>query len=289
MEKNVLLKLIDPTKTTIDSNGIYVTNKILSTEASASKKVWENIYSYSLKTLIKDLQEFTKDKLNDHLFYIDNCYSFNPSTIYLEIGCGPAYIGNYLAANTNCYFVGIDINYPMLITLKEYFDSVGFDKYILIHGDIFNIPIKDSTVDFIYGGGVIEHISNTVEVLKESHRILKPSGISFNTVPAMNMWWFLRFFRNIPDLPVLRQVFEYIHIKLLHNIILNKFYGYELSFTINKLRKIHLESGFSKIKITPFAFHPSTNKLRNRILRNLYFYFQKNSLTTAIYLVCARK
>ena len=175
------------------------------------------------------------------------------------------------------FYIGIDFNYQMLLTVKKYFENKGFKKYLLIHGDIKNMPIKDSSIDFIYGGGVIEHFPNTDIVLKELHRVLKINGVSFNTVPCFNFSWIaLRSFANIPSAPaLLKKVFEYIHIKILKNTILDKFYGYELSFTRNSLRKLHESNGFKNIIIGPFTCHPSIRKLRNPILRKLYFNVQR--------------
>ena len=288
MKSTLPRQLLDTSKVFLDSNGIYISKNLLSEDASTSKEIWEGIYDYSVDVLVEDLKKFNKDKLEDHLSYIDKYGNFNSDSVYLEIGCGPAYIGNYLATTKNCYFVGIDINYSMLLVLKEYFDSIGFEKYFLIHGEIIDIPLLDSSVDFIYGGGVIEHVSNTSKVLKESYRILKPLGVSFNTVPSLNLWWIFRFFRNIPSVPFARQLFEFIHIKLLRNFVLNKFYGYELSFTVPQLRQLHLSNGFAEVVVTPFAFHPSVSKLSNKLLRRIYFFLQGN-VYTAIYLACARK
>jgi hypothetical protein len=52
---------------------------------------------------------------------------------------------------------------------------------------------------------------------------------------------------NIPDFPVIKQLAEFVHIKLLKGK--HMYFGYELSFTKSKLEKVHKLAGFSKIKI----------------------------------------
>ena len=185
--------------------------------------------------------------------------------------------------------MGIDFNYEMLVTLKHYFDEKGYKKYILICDDINNMPLKDNSVDFIYGGGVIEHFKDTNNILKESYRVLKTGGVSFNTVPAFNLWWILRFYNNIPDILILRQILEFIHLKLLKGQILERYYGYELSYTLCRLKKLHQYNNFREIKASSFAIHPSQDKSINPILDNVYYILQNNIFTGAVYMVYGKK
>ena len=171
------------------------------------------------------------------------------------------------------------------ILIKKYFDEKGYKRYILIHADINSMPIKDNSVDYIYGGGVIEHFPDTEHILKESYRILKKGGVSFNTVPAFNLWWMLRVFYTIPAHSKLRKFFEYIHINLLKNKILEKNSGYELCFSQNQLVKLHEKLGFKNNQTGEFAFHPSSTRLKNKLLRKIYYIIQKNRITTAIYFI----
>ena len=285
----------------IDQNGILHSEYLRDPETLHSKNVWEKIYNFDMDAFKKDRDDFFRSKLEDHINHIRKSYVFNPSSICLEIGSGPAYIGEYIMKEFDSFYAGIDFNYEMLLTVKKYFDQKGFKKYLLIYGDIKNMPVKDNVIDFIYSGGVIEHFPNTGLVLRELYRVLKAGGVSFNSVPCFNFSWiFLRSFANIPSTgaatnggpsaPIfLKKVFEYIHIGLLKNKILDKFYGYELSFTRNSLRKLHERNGFKDITIGPFACHPSIRKLRNPILRKLYFNVQKSGLTSFFHYVFAKK
>jgi ubiquinone/menaquinone biosynthesis C-methylase UbiE len=283
------MDILDKTKVKLDKNGIWIADVSLPEEASVSQSAWEKIYNYDLEKLVRDRKNFNRDKLTDHVDYINNSYKFTSQTNYLEIGCGPAYIGEYLMKAYDCRFIGVDFNYPMLLTLKKYLDKRGYRKYLLIYADINNMPIKNDTIDFIYGGGVIEHAPDTGHIIKELYRVLRKGGVAFNTVPAFSLWWATRFFNNIPSVGGLKKIFEFIHLKLFRSKILGKYYGYELSFTVDSLRKLHKAIGFFDIKIGAFAFHPSVSKLRNVFLRNLYYKIQSSNITTAMYFVSAKK
>ncbi len=119
--------------------------------------------------------------------------------------------------------------------------------------------------------------------------MLKTGGISYNTIPALNLWWFTRFYNTIPDLPILKNIFEFILVKVFKGKALKKHWGYQQAFTKYRLKKLHKDVGFKDIVVGPFAFHPSDGKLKSRFLRNVAYKIRCWSLLTAIYFVYARK
>lgn len=282
-------KILDKKKLKKDKQGIWTTNLKLTPETKSSQIIWEKIYYFNLRDFKKDRKDFFANKLQDHFSYIKSTFEFNPKTIYLEIGCGPSYIGECLMKYYNCFFIGVDFNYQTLVILKNYLEKLNYKKFILIHADINKLPIKSNTIDFIYGGGVIEHFKNPNIVQKELYRVLKKNGIAFNTVPAFNLFWPMSMKKNIPSYPILKQLFEFIHINLLNKKMLNKYHGYELSFGIRQLKNMHKRIGFKSSIAGAFAFHPSSRRLKNRFLRSAYFYLSKNSLISPIIYIAAKK
>lgn len=284
-----LNKIIDFEKAKFDDNGILLTNSIYTNEILTSKLTWESIYNYSIDDLKKDRDDFDENKLKDVVSYLDRIYNFNKNTFYLEIGCGPSHIGEYVMKTHDAIFIGVDFNYSLLLILKKYLDKKGYKKYLLICGDINGMPIKDNSIDFIYGGGVIEHFSNTNNIIKETNRILRERGVMFNTVPALNLSWFLRIIDTIPSLPILKNLFEFIQIKLFKNKILNKHSGYQLAFTKKELINLHKNNNFYDVGVGNFSCHPSKHRLRNKLLRALYFKLQKINQITTIYYITGSK
>lgn len=280
---------LDTDKVKQDKNGIWISKLHLTDEVKTSQKAWQEIYSFKDTIFNEDRDNFNKTKLKDHLSYIEQAYTFSKKTLYLEIGCGPAYIGEYLMEKYNCHFIGVDFNYPFLVILKKYLDKKGYKNVTLIYADINDMPIKKNSIDFIYGGGVIEHSKNTDHILQSLYSVLTPKGVSFNTVPALNCWWLLRCYYSIPSISPLRTMFEYIHEKILKNRILLKHYGYELSFTLEHLKRIHKRSGFKYIKAGSFAFHPTINNPALMFLGNLYFKLSQNKLFSPMYFIYGKK
>ena len=283
-------KILELGEGKFDENNIFIVNNLgYKEEITVSRNAWERIYHFSIEEFKRDREDFKKNKLTDHIKYVNTSYNFNKETVYLEIGCGPTYIGEYLMRTFDCYFVGVDFNYSILLTLKRYFEEKGYRKYLLIYADINNMPIKDNSVDYVYGGGVIEHLPDTEHILSVLHRVLKEGGVCFNTVPAFNLWWFLRFYNNIPSVPILKPLFEFIHCEFLKNKILAKYYGYELSYTKHQLINLHKAEGFRNTKVGSFSFHPSSDRLKNKFLREFYFRLQKHECLSAVYYVQAEK
>jgi ubiquinone/menaquinone biosynthesis C-methylase UbiE len=170
---------------------------------------------------------------------------------FLEIGCGPSFLGLALAkrgfqvAGVDCCAQALRVSANVHKGHKSYF----------VAGDLHHIPLREGSVDFLYGGGVIEHFRDTLGCLKELHRILRPGGMSFNTVPYMSIGGlgYRQTWGNTPAVPGLRQLFEAFHMGLLRGKHMK--YGYELSFPASVMRRLHEKAGFRDIKIFRFEVY----------------------------------
>ncbi len=284
----IINRIIDRMQSKLDKHGIWVANSV---DSSKTNDVWNRIYNFNTQDLDRLHKDFERDKMKDLLFYVNPELQDRDDYVYLEIGCGPSFLGMYLLQNTNICFIGVDFNYEALLILKKYFEQNKIDKerYLLLYSDIRKMPIKNDCIDFVYGGGVIEHVPNTTDVLKEVYRVLKNTGISFNSVPAFNFFWLTRSIMSVPNIPIIRNIFEFIHISILKEKIWQKFYGYELCFTQNKLISLHKSVEFKNIKTGVFSFHPNRDKLKNIFLYRLFYFISKNSLSCPFYFVRGEK
>jgi ubiquinone/menaquinone biosynthesis C-methylase UbiE len=178
-------------------------------------------------------------------------YKLDKTKIYLEIGCGAFIIGALVAKDCQMV-VGIDFSMPALLAAQKILKLNKVKNYLLIRGDIFKIPLKDKTIDLLYGGGVIEHFKDTAGCIAEYGRVLKRRGVALNAVPYLNVGslTYRQIWGNIPDFPLLKQLAEFVHIKVLR--AKHMYFGYELSFTQSKLRRLHRKFGFSKIEFKRF-------------------------------------
>jgi SAM-dependent methyltransferase len=78
--------------------------------------------------------------------------------------------------------VGLD--FSRVVTSLAHKNSKGQNEPMhLIEADIRRLPFQDSSFDFIYTVGTIEHIDEYAEALKEIQRVLKEGGRSIIGVP----------------------------------------------------------------------------------------------------------
>ncbi|MFH1295411.1 MAG: methyltransferase domain-containing protein [bacterium] len=200
----------------------------------------------------------------------------NKEMTFLEIGCGSMFLPSQLAHEVKLV-VGMDFSLEALQLAQKLLDQKGVTNYLLIHGDIKYMPLSDCCVDLIYGGGVLEHFKDTSRAVSEMHRVLKSGGRTFNTVPYLNAGslTYRQVWGNIPNLPVLRQFYEFIHVKLLKSKHMK--FGYELSFSALSLKSLHRKAGFKKVKVSHFKTRLVFEYVQNKVLRKIMTWLAEES------------
>lgn len=232
--------------------GILYLNPPLDKDLAASIQKWDEFYKQFLKSkqYVHEYQQYQRLYFQDTYDQLNVAHTLKQA-IYLEIGCGRFYFGQDIASQTKL-IIGVDLSKYSLMIAKKMLDQKGITNYILIFGDILRLPIKSNAIDVIYGGGVIEHFKDTQQAVDELYRVLKPGGVSFNSVPMLNLGSlsYRQIWGNIPNFPVLKQLAELIHIRLMRGK--HMIFGYEFSFLPSTQRKIHQNAGFKQITIGQF-------------------------------------
>lgn len=208
--------------------------------------------------------------------------------LILEIGCGPSFFSFEMAKKGKTVFC-FDSNLYILKKAKQFFKRNKI-KGFFVCGDLLNLPFKNNFCDLIYGGGVIEHVRETDRCVSELYRVLKMKGVAMNTVPCVSFSTLTYYQRwgNIPDIPLLGNVLEFIHITLRKGKYMVN--GYEKSFTAGKLYKIFSKNKFRYIKIGLFDFGQDTNAFDgDSILGLLCRKFYKNRLFWNVVYILANK
>ncbi len=264
-------------KTAAGSNIVVSKAGYNSADTVLSVLKWNEFYK--LKISNEDPKELEKTYLEDNF---SNVYSqlvkevgTFKGKIFLEIGCGPFILGQLLAKECQLV-IGVDFSEAALEMAQRRMKEKGINNYLLIKSDIRRMPIKNGCVDMLYGGGVLEHFRETQQAVNEFYRVLKPGGITFNTVPALNLGslTYRQVWGNIPSFPVLKQLAELIHIKLLgakHMI-----FGYELSFSAMELAFVHRKAGFKKVTVDKFKTKLMFDFIPGKALKNIFIWMADN-------------
>lgn len=246
--------------------------KSIADDVKMSREKWEKEYRRTIdkKKMTKLKNGFKKTYLDSAMKYFNKILKSLKAKRYLEIGSGPFFIGQELA-KLGIFAVGIDYSLGATKLAQAYLKEEKIDNYLLVCGDITKMPFKDNVFDLLYGGGVIEHFKDTKSVVKENYRVLKRDGLAFNTVPCLNVGslTYRQVWGNIPNVPVLRGIAEFVHVKLLKGKHMT--YGYEYSFTKANLQKIFQNAGFRKenIEIERFEVPLIFEYIKSKILKNI--------------------
>jgi len=173
---------------------------------------------------------------------------------FLELGCGGGYSGVVMQKKGYQVF-GIDYSQGGIVLSEKVNKAFGVEEF-LVRADILHQPFVSGSFDVVFGGGTIEHLENTQKAVDEIFRVTKSSGVSINTVPVISIssLTYRQLSANIPDLPILKQIFSYVHQKLLKGKFMHT--GYEKSFLSRDLWRMHRNSGFSIIKVEKYNFVP---------------------------------
>lgn len=224
--------------------------KSMPDDVKLSQQKWDLDYKVKIdkKNTLNLKKAYELTYLEPEFKYLGSIFKSVRNKKYLEIGCGTFFVGQKLAKQ-GMFAVGIDYSLNALRLAKFYLEQEGINNYFLVCGDITKMPFKDNSFHLIYGGGVIEHFKNTLQVVKENYRVLRKGGIAFNTVPQLNLGslTYRQIWGNIPNAPILRELAEFIHLKLLKGS--RMIYGYEYSFTKSKMTDIFRKARFLKKNI----------------------------------------
>lgn len=247
-------------------------------ELELSLKKWNRFYANKLQEdfynekYIKSLEKSYVSILQQ----ISECKKITKNTVFLELGCGPMFLGRFIA-NRCKYVVGVDISYSILKFAKKLFDDMGIKNYILIQANLKKMPLRSNSIDLIYGGGVLEHSEDMVGSLREIYRVLKEKGVSFNTVPHLNLGslTYRQCWGNIPNFPLLKDIVYFFHAKILGARLMS--FGYELSFSARFMRKAHQKVGFKNIHVGKFETELLFEKIPFAFFKKIFTFLANNS------------
>ena len=117
--------------------------------------------------------------------------------------------------------------------------------------------------------GSIEHFDNTLQGVTAIADLLSHDGLFIATVPFVSLSTLSQglITGNIPDVPVLRSFFNFLHLELMaKRRCMN---GYEKSFTQRGLCEYFRKAGFSDLEVGPYTTNYTLKFFRNQWLRKL--------------------
>jgi SAM-dependent methyltransferase len=104
------------------------------------------------------------------------CHHFTGA--FLDVGCGiQPYRSLVMATGKVSRYIGMDLQDNMVSGYRAVPPDLQWNGT--------HIPLEDASVDSAMATEVLEHCPDAVAVLKEIHRVLRPGGVFFFTVPFL--------------------------------------------------------------------------------------------------------
>ncbi|MBL7197037.1 MAG: class I SAM-dependent methyltransferase [Candidatus Omnitrophica bacterium] len=151
-----------------------------------------------------------------------------PSGKCLEAGCGEANISIFLAKDGKYSIVLTDISKEAILLAAKKFHNKNINLNTF-QSDIYSLPLKNKVFDLALNFGVLEHLNNIVEAVRELNRISK---IVVTTVPSAGLLWSFTIF--------LRKVIEKDSTVWIKETKL---------YTKEQMRVFFLKAGYNKVEV----------------------------------------
>ena len=174
--------------------------------------------------------------------------------VFLELGCGNGALSLGVAKSRQVPVVGIDFSLGACRGAKKYFEQEGVDGFFVV-GDIQRLPFKEKVFGYMFAGGSLEHFTDTSVGVNEAYRVCQEEGKIYASVPGITLTTLTVYqtWGNIPELPLLRPLAEWFHIKVLKSRHMK--YGYEKSFTHKGFAKYFARAGFGDFRFGLFDYN----------------------------------
>lgn len=227
-------------------------------------KAWRKWYK-------PDLDEGTRPELVDdyiiaNVNLVKRFWKGTSDFRLLEAGCGSARSALALAKEGAAVF-GLDIVKEALLLAKDIFKGEGVNGEFIL-ADMAHMPFIDGAFDVIFAGGSIEHLEDTLEGTREVSRVLADRGVFIAEVPLASLSIiYYQFSGNIPDIPIIRTLTKFLHLRLLKGRYMK--FGYEKAFTERSIRKIFQIASLSNVNTGLFDVEYPIALFENVYIKNL--------------------
>lgn len=200
--------------------------------------------------------------------------ALKPGSRVLEAGCGPGYWARLLH-NLGYEAEGLDFNEELILKLRRSAPEVRWHCE-----DLRKLSLVDASFDVILCWGVVEHFEEgPKDLLMELHRILRPDGTCYVSVPYLN--WMRRhlWLRGSTNRGTGRTVF-------------NQNY-----FSADELRNHLIHVGFDEVRFhllgrTLQAAVPIVSRIRphfcRRVINRLAFFLPGEASSHMILAICRK-
>jgi len=118
--------------------------------------------------------DLEQQRYRSHQHLIPWIKSMTPGKSVLEIGCGIG-LDSFTIAKHGMLLTSMDLTDIGVNTAKNRFNTQGVSGSFLA-ANACTLPFKDHSFDYIYSFGVLHHVADTKQSIKEVYRVLHTNG-----------------------------------------------------------------------------------------------------------------
>ena len=115
-------------------------------------------------------------------------FDLNHDGLMLDVGCGEGrHIFGVMQDYPDMKCIGLDMDKDSLNKAEEgyeYFKSISNAGVDFLKGSAYSLPFPNDSFDLIVCSEVLEHLHEYNDAIREIHRVLKPRGKFYASVPA---------------------------------------------------------------------------------------------------------
>jgi ubiquinone/menaquinone biosynthesis C-methylase UbiE len=99
-----------------------------------------------------------------------------PKPVCLEIGCGIGNCAQKIHHQFECqHYVALDYDPEQVQTARRRFKHLSGLSFII--GSADTLPARDCSCDAVFNMGILHHVEEWRDAIKEIYRVLKPGGV----------------------------------------------------------------------------------------------------------------
>ena len=102
--------------------------------------------------------------------------AISPFSTVLEVGCGTGQMTNFLGLVQSRTVIGVDQSIASLTLGQGFRDRFDLKNVHFAQGNIFEMPIRESSVDVLICSGVLHHTPDPKKGYEELLKLVKPGG-----------------------------------------------------------------------------------------------------------------
>jgi len=167
--------------------------------ARESQGYWDDVWASSGNqgsyAGVESRMERALDKVG---YFIQNGFPLKQGSRVLEAGCGDGMILLSMMRLVEIQGYGLDFSTNARARAEDLMAHEG-NRFEFVHGRLDGLPFEDDHFDLAVCLGVIEHVPDPTEQIRELHRVMKPGGhlvmmtpnrLSFGVADRLLKTWF---------------------------------------------------------------------------------------------------